>query len=206
MAADRGAQHALALGLRVELAIGDFDSIAPAALDALVRSGARLERHPAAKDETDFELALDAAAALNPRRILAIGGAAGRLDHLLAELVVLGADAYGEIEVDALLAGATVHVIRGERSFSGKRDELVSLLPLYGPARGITTVGLAYPLRDESLGGGGSSRGVSNLFAQEQARVIVRSGVLVAVRPGIGAGLAELRNEPNSGREESASS
>ena len=56
-----------------------------------------IERHPAAKDATDLELALDAAIALEPSRILVIGSAGGRLDHLLGSILLLG---------DARYAGA----------------------------------------------------------------------------------------------------
>jgi len=37
-----------------------------------------------------------------PRRILLVGAAGGRLDHLLGELLLLGADAYAGVELDAL--------------------------------------------------------------------------------------------------------
>ena len=48
-----------------------------------------VERHPAAKDATDLELALDAAIALEPARILVVGSAGGRLDHLLGSILLL---------------------------------------------------------------------------------------------------------------------
>lgn len=183
VAADRGAEHALALGLSVDVAVGDFDSITPGVLAALERAGGRIERHPAAKDSTDLELALDAAMAFRPRRILVVGGAGGRLDHLLGELLLLGAEAYAGVELDALLGRATIHVVRRERLLAGRVGELVSLVALHGPAVGVVTEGLAYPLRGETLAPG-SSRGISNLFAARDARVALESGVVLAVRPG----------------------
>jgi thiamine pyrophosphokinase len=190
--ADRGAAHALSLGLRVELAVGDFDSIGRAALEELERSGARLERHHAAKDATDLELALDAAAALGPRRILVVGGASGRLDHLLGGLL-------------ALLGRASVHVIRGERRLRGSARELISLFAVHAEARGVVSEGLAYPLRGEVLAPG-SSRGVSNLFEADEAVVALESGVVVAVRPGARASRGALRIARGSVREGSSSS
>ena len=47
----------------------------------------------------------------------------------------------------------------------------------------VRTDGLAYPLAGESLEPG-SSRGVSNVFVSEMARVSVERGVLLAIRPG----------------------
>jgi len=182
IAADRGADHALALGLHVDLAVGDFDSATPAALDELEAHGVRIERHPAAKDATDLELALRAALALEPRRILLVGGIEGRLDHLLGELQILGADTLAGVEVDAVLGAARIHVVRGERSLSGAEGELISLFALHGPATGIVTEGLASPLRGETLLPG-SSRGLSNEFSSPEARISVESGLVLAVRP-----------------------
>jgi thiamine pyrophosphokinase len=182
IAADRGADHARALGLPIELAIGDFDSATPAVLDALAAEGTRVERHPADKDATDLELALGAALRMQPRRILVVGGIEGRLDHLIGELVLLGSEDYAAVELDAILGEAAVHVIRTERTLTGSEGELISLFALNGPAAGIVTEGLAYPLRGETLVPG-SSRGVSNEFAAPQARISLESGLLLAVRP-----------------------
>jgi thiamine pyrophosphokinase len=183
VAADSGAEHALALGLPVEIAIGDFDSITPDSLAALERAGTRLERHPIEKNATDLELALDAALALQPRRIVVVGGAEGRLDHLLGEVLLLSADAYAGVEVDALLGGAMLHLVRRERVLTGDPGELISLFALQGPAVGVVTEGLAYPLRGETLAPG-SSRGISNVFSAAEARIGVERGAVLVVRPG----------------------
>ena len=182
VAADGGADAALALGVRVDVAVGDFDSISPESLAALEAAGTRLERHPVAKDATDLELALDEALRLGARRILVLGSDGGRLDHLLGTLLLLAADAYAGVELDALLGAARVHVIRGERTLTGEPGETISLFALHGPAAGVTTAGLRYPLAGETLAPG-TSRGVSNVFAAAEARVSLRSGVLLAVRP-----------------------
>lgn len=183
IAADKGLEHALALGLEVTVAVGDFDSASPEAVDVAEASGTRIERHPAEKDATDLELALDVAAAMSPRRILVVSSDGGRLDHQLETLLLLASERYARWEVDAFVGEARVHVIRGERSLEGAPGELLSLLPLHGPATRVTTEGLAYPLRGETLDAG-SSRGVSNVFAGRTARVSLEHGVLLAIRPG----------------------
>jgi thiamine pyrophosphokinase len=181
VAADKGLEHALALGLEVSLAVGDFDSASPEAVAAAEDAGTQIERHPHAKDATDLELALDAAAALNPARILVLAGTGGRLDHELSLLLLLGSERYGGVEIDALVGSARIHVVRGSRTLQGTPGELVSLLPV-GRAEGVSTKGLAYPLHGETLEAG-SSRGVSNVFEAETARVSVERGVLVTVQP-----------------------
>jgi thiamine pyrophosphokinase len=183
VAADRGLEHALSLGLEVMIAVGDFDSASPEAVAAAEASGTRIERYAADKDATDLELALDTAAAMEPERILILGGDGGRLDHHAATLLLLGSARYAAVQIEALLGDARVHAIRGERVLEGVPGELVSLLPLHGPAVGVATEGLAYPLRGETLEAG-SSRGVSNVFVERVARISVERGVLLAIRPG----------------------
>ena len=74
-------------------------------------------------------------------------------------------------------------MIRGSRTLTGTPGEIVSLLPLHGPAEGVTTSGLEYPLHGETLPAG-TSRGVSNVFAATEAHVTVARGCLIAVQPG----------------------
>ena len=178
IAADGGAELARMLGLRVDLVVGDMDSISAETLAGIER----VERHAAEKDATDLELALVAALRFEPERVLVLGGGGGRLDHLFGGLLLLAAEAYAGVRVDAQFGAAAVHVIRGERTLHGEPGELISLLAVHGRARGVVTDGLVYPLRSETLEPG-SSRGVSNVFAAPQARIALEGGVLLAVRP-----------------------
>jgi thiamine pyrophosphokinase len=178
IAADGGLELARELGIAVDVAVGDFDSVAEEALAA----AGRVERHPAAKDASDLELALAAALRLEPERILVVGGAGGRLDHLFGGLLLLASETYAGVEVDAQLGGTAVHVVRGERVLAGVPGELLSLFAVHGPASGVVTEGLVYRLRGETLEPG-SSRGLSNAFAEPVARIALEGGVLLAVRP-----------------------
>jgi thiamine pyrophosphokinase len=183
IAADGGLDRALALGLRPRIVLGDHDSVSAEALARAERDGARVIRHPPEKNATDLELALAEAQALGARRVLVIASAAGRLDHLLSALLLLGSEPLGGLELDALVGDAAVHVVRGERVLAGRPGDLLTLLALHGPATGVTTEGLAYPLRGATLMPG-SSRGVSNVFDASEARVTLEDGVLLAIRPG----------------------
>ncbi|SEJ44189.1 thiamine pyrophosphokinase [Deinococcus reticulitermitis] len=78
IAADGGARHAPALGVRVGAWVGDFDSSAGLRLDA------PRQVHPAAKDQTDAELAVSLAQARGARRLVFVGAFGGRFDHAAA--------------------------------------------------------------------------------------------------------------------------
>ncbi len=183
IAADSGLDHAVALGVHVDVAVGDFDSVDPRTLRRAVDAGVEVTRHPTAKDATDLELALDRALAAGAGRVVVVGGHGGRFDHLLANALLLAAPRYASMVMEAHVGAARLHVVRAQLRVVGTPGELVSLLALHGPAHGVRTSGLRFALHDETLLPG-SSRGVSNLLVAEQATVRVRAGVLLVVLPG----------------------
>jgi thiamine pyrophosphokinase len=182
VAADSGVDHALALGLTIHTAVGDFDSVTPAGLAATEAAGAIVHRHPAAKDATDLELALDTALGLGAGRIVVLGGGGGRLDHLLANLLLLASPRWAGVDLVAQSGAARVTVIRHQAVLEGQPDDVVTLLPAHGSAVGVSTEGLRFPLHGEDLPAG-TSRGVSNELIGTTATVRLRDGVLLAVQP-----------------------
>jgi thiamine pyrophosphokinase len=182
IAADSGLDHAHSLGFHADLVVGDLDSVDPDVLRAAREQGSEIELHPAEKDSTDLDLALEAARARGAIRVTVVGGNGGRLDHLLANLLLLAAPRFSDLEIDALLPPARVAVVRDTSTLLGRPGELCTLLPVGGDAHGVTTTGLRYPLRGEQLTAG-TTRGVSNLFAEPTATVSLRTGVLLAIQP-----------------------
>jgi thiamine pyrophosphokinase len=182
IAADSGLDHALALGFHADLLVGDLDSVDPAALRTAYDRGTIVERHPEQKDSTDLELALDAAVAHDVRRVTVVGGNGGRLDHLIANALLLAAPRFATLEIDALLPPARVAVVRRTVTLLGSLSELCTLVPVGGPADGVRTSGLHFPLDGERLEPG-STRGVSNVFVETTATVTLDSGILLAIQP-----------------------
>lgn len=194
VAADGGLQLARALGVDVDLVVGDLDSVDPVALEDAVASGVRVDRHPVDKDVTDLELALDAAVSAVPAgvpaRVVVVGQRGGRLDHLLAAVAVLASPRWRGVELEAHLGGDRVLPVWGERRFTGRSGDLVTLLAAHGAADGVSTEGLKWQLVDEELQPG-SGRGVSNELVQPGATVRVRAGCVVVVVPAGDDGAVE---------------
>ncbi len=184
IAADSGLEHATRLGRRVDLVVGDLDSVDPAHLDAAIAGGAAVERHAPDKDTTDLELALDAAVDRGASTITVVGGYGGRLDHFLANVAVLASTRYATARLDAYLDRAYVAVVHDEITIDGAPGSLVSLLAVGGRARGVTTAGLRFPLRGADLEPG-STRGVSNELVAPAATVQVSTGTLLVVCPDL---------------------
>ena len=186
VAADRGVDHALSLGIVPLVAVGDFDSVSAAGLERVMAAGTEVRRHPRDKDATDLELALDVAETLVTEgpvgegaddpdaRIVVLGDPAGRLDHLLASVAVL--TRRRSATVTAHLGGHRVDVVHPGRA--------VTLVAHGGVATGVTTTGLRFALRDAVLEPW-SSLGVSNeCSGAAPASVRITSGVVLAITPG----------------------
>jgi len=183
IAADGGVAEALRLGLTVDVLVGDMDSAADDDAERVRAGGGAIERHDPDKDATDLDLAIDRAVRDGASRVVVLGGDGGRLDHLLGNLTLLASPRWASIAIDAVIGEALVHIVRDERDMDGAAGELVSLFALGGPATGVTTAGLRWPLTDFTLEPG-SSLGISNEFAGTTASVRVSSGVLAVIRPG----------------------
>ncbi len=182
IAADGGVRHARAFNFPPHLVIGDMDSVTPDDLAWAQACGAHIDRYPAAKDETDLELALLAAAAMRVERIRVIGAIGDRLDQTLSGVYLLGLPALAQVDV-RLVAGRqeTWLAEAGETIIDGAPGDTVSLIPLAGDALGITTEGLEYPLRGEPLHFG-PARGVSNVLLAARGYVRLTAGRLLIVQ------------------------
>ncbi len=176
IAADSGLHLAAALGLVVDLVVGDFDSVRPDAVATAVAGGAVLEAHPADKDATDLDLALEAAARRGATRTIVVGGAGDdRIDHVLANAGVIAAERHIGVGPEWWVGPARVWPVRGIRTIVGGVGDTVSIIPVDGTVV-VSTTGLRWPLRAEPLGFG-ASRGVSNQMTSNEATVEVHSGV-----------------------------
>jgi thiamine pyrophosphokinase len=182
IAADSGLCAAMDHGVAVDVAVGDFDSVPESVLREALASGTRAERFPAEKDHTDLELALRTAVDAGATRIVVVGGHGGRIDHFMANAMLLASDAFRDVSVQAHFGGTLVFVVRSTTVVRGEPGQLVTLLPVHGPAAGVTTEGLRYAL-DQATLLPGSTRGVSNELLGEQATVHVERGVLLAILP-----------------------
>jgi thiamine pyrophosphokinase len=190
IAVDAGAHWLDSSGVPPDLVIGDMDSIDPALLDRLAARGTEVERHPPDKEASDLELALSRAAAAGADEVVILGALRGeRLDHELANLLLLVDGEWDGIDLRVVRGGTTVRSLRGgsRRELYGAAGDLVTLLPV-GDATGVRTDGLRYPLVGETLRAG-RSRGLSNEVEHAPASVSLEGGTLLII---------ETRKEPNT--------
>ncbi len=184
IAADSGLDHARAHGVKVDLVVGDLDSVSDSAIAAAIADGVSIETYPRDKDATDLAIALDAAQRTGAHDVTLISGDGGRLDHLVTGLLLLASSDLAGTTIDAWIGAARVQVVRegGDAHVEGRPGELVTLVPVGGPAHGVRTEGLRFPLFGETLDSG-TTRGVSNEIEGTVAKVSVAEGTLLMIQP-----------------------
>ena len=183
IAADRGAEHALALGLHVDVVVGDLDSIDPDTLAELEEAGTRIEPHPVDKDDTDLELALATALASGATSVTIVGSASGRLDHALGILLAGASERWAGLCIDLRIDAARAWIVRDHLEIEGEADDVVSLLAVGGPATGVTSTGLRWRLAEATMSPG-VAVGLSNLMTGTTATITLTGGTLLVVQPG----------------------
>ena len=178
--ADGGTHHLLGLGLRPHTVVGDLDSLPPSLVETLQAQGSAVYRYPRDKDETDLELALRHALEYSPEAIRVVGALGLRLDQTLANVALLAAPWLEGIDVRLDDGVEEVFLVHSEATIAGLSGETVSLIPWGMPVEGVTTEGLRWPLREETLYPD-RTRGISNELTGPQAHVCIRSGLLIVV-------------------------
>ncbi len=109
VAADSGAEHAVALGWSVDVLVGDLDSIGPELAARLEAAGTRVLRHPEAKDQTDLALTafrrlFDHVDEVAPHHVVAADPLDDRIVGIVDQRLRLHAAAHGVARVFRSLA------------------------------------------------------------------------------------------------------
>jgi len=146
IAVDGGLKHCATLGVTPILLIGDMDSVDPMdkkrfpTLRELI-----LDRD---KDHTDLEVALSLLIKKQPKSITIFGGLGGRVDHTIANLLLLTrypGKVFLETETEIL--GAIDKILQ----FDTKPGQILSFIPINGTVYGVTTDGLKWEMRGQIL-------------------------------------------------------
>ena len=172
VAADGGADHALAAGLMPQAVVGDFDSISAAARAAIPAD----RQHPMAEqDTTDFDKALRSVAA---PFVLALGFSGARVDHGLAVFNTL---ARHPGRVCLVLGGPDVVFLSPpEITLRLRVGDRLSLFPI-GPVTGRST-GLRWPIDGLDFAPDGRI-GTSNIVSAPKVHLAFDAPKMLVILP-----------------------
>jgi len=189
IAANGGYQHIKTLALKPNLVIGDLDSLTADERQAILSAGVEIKLHPAEKDKTDLELALEEAIQRKFSTILIVAALGGRLDQTLGNLSLLAAPFLKKCTVSLEDGSTRVWLITRQRYpagiiIDGHPGDRVSLIAFQMTAKGILTHGLKYPLHFEDLQPF-QTRGISNQMIAPSAEIRIEKGQLLVLHSRI---------------------
>lgn len=178
IAADAGFSHLKKLGIKADLVVGDFDSL------GYVPEGPDVVLHPAHKDESDLELALEEAAARKFDAAIVCGALGGRLDHTIAALHACARFAEAGMDIALIGEDAVVKILVGPGTYDLPeiKEGTVSVFSAVDESQGVNEYGMEYPLEDAALGNR-TSLGLSNELIGQSASVSVEKGTLYIIHP-----------------------
>jgi len=183
IAADAGYDAMIAIGMKPDLLVGDFDSLAVRPADVPLRV------FPAEKDDTDTGLALSEGWARGYRDFTLYGADGGRVDHYLANLALLGSLSRRGAHAKLVGTAFDVYALTDGTLVLPQREQgtVVSVFCHGECAEGVTLKGLKYPLHLATLTCD-HPLGVSNEIVKPVASVTVVKGTLlvfVALSPKV---------------------
>lgn len=164
---DRGTIFLMENGIKIDKAIGDFDSVSDEERENIL-SGIVSEKLNPLKDDTDTEHALKYAISLAPEKIVMLGCTGRRMDHSLACVGMLRLAYDAGIEAYIIDRYNRIRVTRGNVQISASDcfGKYISILPYSDKARGISIKGFKYNAEGLDITAA-ETRGVSNELIEE---------------------------------------
>jgi thiamine pyrophosphokinase len=171
--ADGGANTAARLNLKPDIVIGDFDSITPK-----TRKRFRAIHFERIEDQntTDLEKVIIWSVGCGYTRIVITGAAGKRIDHTVGNLGVLYKFSK-RAELTMIDDSGEIFYVGKKKTIAATVGGTISLIPLTR-CSGITTTGLQYPLKNESLRLG-VRESTSNVAIKKRVTVSVKHGTLL---------------------------
>lgn len=178
IAVDAGFAYLEELGVKPDMAVGDFDSL------GYLPKCRRVSRFPVKKDKSDMELALEKAVAWDYDDLVVYAALGGRLDHTIANLQLFAKFSERDVYVTAVADTYAVRLLTGPDVFElpALGGGTVSVFSANDMARGVIERGMEYSIDDEPLSNR-TSRGLSNELTGEEATVAVEEGTLYVFYP-----------------------
>ena len=155
--------------------IGDMDSIKQPLLKKYKKKNVEIIEI-SEQETTDFEKSLNHCIDMGFDTVYVFGGASPRADHTLNNYSVMKRY-YKKLKIVLIDNNFEISFINKHTTFNYKKGKLVSLLPL-ARATGVTTKGLEYPLRGETLELG-MREGTLNRATAQNVSISLKTGSLI---------------------------
>ena len=183
IAADSGMNFLYRNTIIPNIIAGDFDSVQSESLAYFqgLNDVQVIKLNPV-KDDTDTEFVIREAIRLGAKEITVLGATGTRLDHVLANVNLLGIGLEEGVSIQLIDKHNRIRMISDSLTIAKEEQfgNYVSILPVKGDVKGVTLEGMKYSLKDADMNSF-SSLGVSNEIVAEIAKISVKQGVLLVI-------------------------
>lgn len=180
LCADGGANYCLKASLMPSLVIGDLDSISKETLNQIYELNIPIKKFPTKKDKTDAELSLDYLISEGFKDITLIGSIGNRIDHTLANLLLLTKLNKKGIQGRIVDNNNIIYLVDKELILNKEKDSFLSIIPITNTGAIVTLKGFEYELESTVIDFG-STFGVSNKILDERGHILVHEGQCLAI-------------------------
>ncbi len=175
--ADGAADILSSFHLEPDIILGDLDSISPEIQH-------EFNSVPIIKmldqNKTDGEKAIKYCIDNGFPRLFVLGALGKRIDHTLYNLELLKKMNLPGIEISFFSDEDEAFLVHSNKTLRAKAGTRISLFPVFGKVCGVTSLGLKYPLNNDTLEMGCFSS-LSNEFVEDTATIDFSSGELLIV-------------------------
>jgi thiamine pyrophosphokinase len=179
--ADGGIKHLFKANILPDLVIGDLDSISEDERLEISKRNIKVLKYPTKKDKTDTELAIDYAIENDAEEILLLGATGTRLDHTIANIMILFRLLRLGIKGCIIDSHNEVYIVDSELELQQKEDTYVSIIPLMNDAIGVTLKGFEYETENKDFKMS-STLGISNRIIYEKGYINIKKGPCLVIR------------------------
>lgn len=177
--ADGGARHLFNKGLTPDIIIGDLDSLDTDILKHFRELEVKFQKHPTHKDKSDTELAIEFAIEKGANDIVLLGATGNRLDHSMANIMLLYRLLNKNINVVIIDSHNEVFITKNILRLNNEESCFVSVIPLTDSK--VTLKGFEYDT-DSVEFNLGSTLGISNVIKDKEGLIEIESGICLVIR------------------------
>jgi thiamine pyrophosphokinase len=174
--ADSGYQNALAFGVKVDILVGDFDSLCD-----IPEGVGEVLRVPCEKNSTDTQLAVDIALERGADEIVIVASTNGRVDHTLSSLALL--EKLWDKKIPCVIVNGQnrVRFLRDSGTILIRsKYKYFAVVTLDKIAKKVSIEGAKYPLKNANIERG-FQFAVSNEIVKNAALINVKKGSVYVI-------------------------
>ncbi len=175
--ADGAADILLSFQLEPDIILGDLDSISP----EIQREFSSVPiKKMFDQNKTDGEKAIEYCMNKSVTRLFVLGAFGKRIDHTLYNLELLKKIDFPGIEISFFSDEDEAFLVKSKTTLCASIGTRISFFPIFGEVCGVTSVGLKYPLKNDTLEMGRFTS-LSNEFIEDTATIDFSSGELLII-------------------------